>query len=52
MVPDRGVIIIYHYTELILEKVVHDILVLYFGIKFSVQISIQMLVIFLYSLEI
>ena len=34
-----------------LEKVVYDILVLYFGIQFSVQISIQMLVI-LYSLEI
>ena len=51
MVPDRGVIIIYHYAELILEKVVYDILVLYFGTKFSMQISIQMLVI-LYSLEI
>ena len=24
MVPDRGVIIIYHYAELILEKVVYD----------------------------
>ena len=51
MVPDRGVIIIYHDAELILEKVVYDILVLYFGIKFSMQIPIQMLVI-LYSLEI
>ena len=38
MVPDRGIIIIYHYTELILEKVVYDILVLYFEIKFSMQI--------------
>ena len=51
MVPDREVIIIYHYAELILEKVVYDILVLCFGIKFSMQISIQMLVT-LYSLEI
>ena len=51
MVPDRRVIIIYHYAELILEKVVYDILVLCFGIQFSMQISIQMLMI-LYSLEI
>ena len=34
MIPDRGVIIIYRYAELILEKVVYDILVLYFGIQF------------------
>ena len=34
MVPDRGVIIIYRYAELILEKVVYDSLVFYFGIKF------------------
>ena len=34
MVPDRGVIIIYRYAELILEKGVYDILVLYFVIKF------------------
>ena len=51
MVPDRGVIIINHFAELILEKVVYDTLMLYFGIKVSMQISIQMLVI-LYSLDI
>ena len=36
-IPDaqRGVIIIYHCAELILEKVVYDILVTCFGVKFS-----------------
>ena len=41
----------YDYAEQILEKVVYDILVLYFGTKFPMQISISMLVIS-YSLEI
>ena len=35
IVPDRGVIIIYYCAELILVKIVYNILGLFFGINFS-----------------